>query len=120
MNKPKAKHLQTGEDAEKLALRYLQQQGLQWISSNYRCRYGELDLIMKDAASLVIVEVRFRKSQQFGGALASVTRNKQAKIIAATQYFLSTQKFNQLPIRFDVIAVTGDNELNWIKNAFQT
>jgi putative endonuclease len=120
LDKRKAKHLQVGDNAEQRALQYLQQQGLQWLCSNFRCKYGELDLVMKDGASLVIIEVRYRKSEQFGGALESITAQKQAKIITATQHYLAANNLYHLPIRFDVVAVSGDNRLNWIKNAFQT
>jgi len=90
------------------------------VCSNFRCKMGELDLVMEDGAALVIVEVRFRKSEQFGGALASVTRQKQARIVAATQHYVIINNLSRSAIRFDVVAVSGDNSLNWIKNAFQT
>ncbi|NOV32064.1 YraN family protein [Methylomonas sp. ZR1] len=118
--KTKPLHLQKGDSAEQLALAYLQKQGLEWVCSNFRCKMGELDLVMKDGAALVIVEVRFRKSEQFGGAVASVTRQKQARIVAATQHYVIINNLSQLSIRFDVVAVSGDNRLDWIKNAFQT
>ncbi len=120
-DKPKAAHLQKGASSEQLALSYLQQQGLLWRSSNYRCKLGELDLVMMDGAVLVIVEVRYRKSEQFGGALASITWKKQMRIVAATQHYVIINKLNHCAIRFDVIAITGvNNRLDWIKNAFQT
>lgn len=118
--KPKAAHLQKGDSAEQQALEFLEAQGLQLVCSNFRCKTGELDLVMKDGAILVIVEVRFRKSNQFGGALASITRQKQARIIAATQYYVIINKLSHHAIRFDVVAISGDNRLDWIKNAFQT
>ncbi len=118
LNKLRAFHLLKGEAAEQKALKYLQQQGLKLITQNYRCKYGELDLIMQDQTALVIVEVRYRKNQQFGGALESINRSKQARIIAAAQHYLINHKTNA-PIRFDVIAMTENNPLNWIKNAFQ-
>ncbi|PKD40152.1 YraN family protein [Methylomonas sp. Kb3] len=118
--KTKPLHLQKGDSAEQLALAYLQKQGLEWVCSNFRCKMGELDLVMKDGAALVIVEVRFRKSEQFGGAVASVTRQKQARIVAATQHYVIINNLSQLSIRFDVVAVSGNNRLDWIKNAFQT
>lgn len=118
--KAKPAHLQKGDGAEQQASRYLQQQGLNLVCSNFRCKMGELDLVMRDGATLVIVEVRFRQSEQFGGALASVTRQKQARIIAATQHYVIINKLNNVSIRFDVVAVAGDNRLEWIKNAFQT
>jgi putative endonuclease len=118
--KLKPTHLQKGDSAEQLALSYLQQQGLTLVCSNFRCKMGELDLVMKDGAALVIVEVRFRKSEQFGGALASITRQKQARIVAATQHYVIINNLGHASIRFDVVAISGDNSLNWIKNAFQT
>jgi putative endonuclease len=120
-DKPKAKHLEKGDSCEQQALIFLQQQGLKWRASNYRCKIGELDLVMMDGAVLVIVEVRYRKSEQFGGALASITRKKQARIIAATQHYAIINNLNNYAIRFDVVAVSGvNNRLDWIKNAFQT
>jgi putative endonuclease len=113
-------HLRKGDLAERQAQRYLQQQGLQPLSSNFRCKQGELDLVMRDGEALVIVEVRYRKSEQFGGALASITRQKQARIVAATQHYVIINHLSRLPIRFDVVAISGDGHINWIKNAFQT
>lgn len=118
--KIKPSHLQKGDSAEQQALCYLRQQGLTLVCSNFRCKVGELDLVMKDGAALVIVEVRFRKSEQFGGALASITRQKQARIVAATQHYVIINKLSHCAIRFDVVAIAGDNRINWIKNAFQT
>jgi len=109
-----------GDNAEQQARTYLQQQGLTWVCSNFRCKLGELDLVMKDGAALVIVEVRFRKSEQFGGALASITKQKQSRIIAATQHYVIINRLSQSAMRFDVVAISGDGRINWIKNAFQT
>ena len=113
----KAAHLLRGKSAEDQAHDFLIAKGLQPVSRNYRCKQGELDLIMEDAKTLVIVEVRYRKSDVYGSALESVTHNKQAKIIAATQHYLSTLR-NDCPIRFDVVAISGNGEIVWIKNAF--
>lgn len=74
---------------------------------------------MLDNEVLVIVEVRFRKSNAFGGAVASVTAKKQAKIVATTQVYLSENAIKNT-VRFDVVAISGVTGLNWIKNAFQT
>ena len=115
--KPKASHLLQGELAEQKALNYLSQQGLQLQERNFRCRSGELDLIMTDKQTLVIVEVRFRKNNHYGSAAESVTVSKQSRIIAATQVYLSRHPTNSA-IRFDVIAISGNFEINWIKNAF--
>lgn len=116
----KPAHLIKGDSAERQALDYLQRQGLTLVARNFRCKAGELDLVMKDGAALVIVEVRYRKSEQFGGALASVTRQKQARIVAATQHYVIINSLSHYAIRFDVVALSGNGSINWIKNAFQT
>lgn len=115
--KKKATHLLTGQRAEDKACLYLIDQGLKLVFRNFRCKQGELDLIMYDHLTLVIIEVRFRKTNKYGSASESVTKTKQQRIITATQVFLSGAKLD-CPIRFDVIAISGDNSLEWIKNAF--
>ncbi|ESS68368.1 hypothetical protein UPF0102 [Methyloglobulus morosus KoM1] len=115
--KEKAAHLVRGKNAEGQAQDFLVGKGLKLVSRNYRCKQGELDLIMNDGRTLVIVEVRYRKSDVYGSALESVTASKQAKIIAATQHYLSTIR-RDCPLRFDVVAISGNGSINWIKNAF--
>lgn len=115
----KAPHLLQGDDAEEKARQYLIGKGLTLLCRNFRCKQGELDLVMRERGTLVIVEVRFRKSRRYGGALESITRTKQSRIIAATQVYLSTQKLD-CPVRFDVVAITGDNRIDWIPNAFSS
>jgi len=111
-----------GQKAEDAAALMLEQQGLTLIERNFSCKTGELDLIFKDKEQLVFVEVRFRKNQYFGGALASVTPAKQQKLQRAANYYLGRWK-NQPACRFDVVAMTLDTNQqliceNWIKNAF--
>lgn len=118
-NTGKARHLIAGESAEEKAHRYLLDQGLKPVTRNFRCRHGELDLLMKDGEALVVVEVRYRQSTKYGGALESITRQKQSRIIAATQYYLTRHK-TTCPIRFDVVAIAADDRVDWIKNAFLT
>jgi len=118
MNKQPA-HLLRGAAAEQAAYIFLIAQGLKPVCRNFRCQYGELDLVMTEGETLVIVEVRFRRSEAFGGAVASVTAKKRAKIIAATQCYLATYSVKSA-VRFDVIAISGQTGLRWIKNAFQT
>ena len=109
--------IQRGQHYEDLALDYLLGQGLELVARNYRCRWGELDLLMQEQGTLVIVEVRYRKNARFGGAKESVTANKQSRIVATTKHYIMTHKINQ-PIRFDVLAITGDIPPEWVKNAF--
>jgi len=111
-----------GEQAEQLACDYLQQQSLSLICKNYHCKRGEIDLIMQDSDSLVFIEVRYRKSAHFGSALESVNRQKQQKIIITAEHYLSQCSHSFLSYRFDVVAITPDNEqptIEWIKDAFQ-
>jgi putative endonuclease len=115
--KTKAAHLLRGKSAEDQAHDYLIKQGLKPVCRNYRCKQGELDLVMRDQQALVIVEVRYRKSAIYGSALESVTTSKQTRIIAATHHYLANQALD-CPLRFDVIAITGIGEINWVKNAF--
>ena len=115
----KAAHLLRGKSAEDQAHDFLVGKGFTPVCRNYRCKQGELDLVMRDQQALVIVEVRYRKSDTHGSALESVTHSKQARIIAATHHYLSTQT-GSCPLRFDVVAISGDGNINWIKNAFQT
>lgn len=109
--------IQKGQQYEDLALAYLRKQGLKLIARNYKCRWGELDLLMLEQSTLVIVEVRYRKNARYGSAGESVTANKQARIVAATKHYIMNHKINQ-PMRFDVLDITGDIQLDWIKNAF--
>jgi len=111
-----------GAQAEERALQYLQQQGLSVVNRNYRCRRGEIDLIMVDANTLVFVEVRYRNSARFGGALESVNNSKQKRIIHTAQHYLQQQSSSHNNYRFDVIAISPNQhapEISWIKDAFQ-
>jgi putative endonuclease len=112
--------LKTGYAAEQEARNYLLTQGLQWVESNYRSPWGEIDLIMRDKTDFVFVEVRVRSSQAFGGALSSVTHSKQRKLIKTTSHYLLTKKIqDKYPVRFDVLGFEGrELEIMWIKNAF--
>ncbi|WP_298443259.1 YraN family protein [uncultured Ferrimonas sp.] len=106
-----------GDHAEQQARRYLEQHGLRFVAANVHCRFGELDLLMRHNNYLVFVEVKFRQQQGFGGALAAVSASKQQKLRLTAQWYLQQQGSLDLPCRFDVVAITGD-QINWIENAF--
>ena len=114
-----AKQGNTGAQAEQLAAAFLQRQGLQVVESNYRCRFGEIDLICRDRDALVFVEVRLRGSESFGGAAASITASKQHKLVLAARHYLLQQRTSPA-CRFDVVLLRGlrDNDIEWIRNAF--
>jgi len=113
----KSEHLQKGVYYENIALEFLLAQGLTLVMRNYQCKWGELDLLMHDQGALVIVEVRYRKSNRYGSALESVTATKQSRIVTTTKHYMVVHKVNQ-PIRFDVVAITGNASPEWVKNAF--
>ncbi len=108
-----------GVATEQRALVFLESQGLTLLETNYRCRYGEIDLIFKDKTVIVFVEVRFRAKQNFGGAAASVSSQKQQKILRSAQTYL--QEHGNQACRFDVIAFEGNSAdtMEWITNAFE-
>lgn len=105
---------QAGEDA---ALAYLQEQGLRLVMRNFRCKVGEIDLIMQDRSSLVFVEVRKRASSAYGGAAASITPAKQRRLLRAAQVYLLRYR-TQPACRFDVIAIERER-IVWLKNAIE-
>ena len=114
---------QRGDAAEAAAADFLIAQGLTPVASNQHCRFGEIDLIMQDQEMLVFIEVRARRSKQFGGAAASVSPTKQKKLILAATHFLSENAaFSDAPCRFDVIAFEGESAFSapiWYKDAFR-
>jgi len=117
-NKPKAPHLRRGEATEQLACTLLQANGLKLLEKNYRLRTGEIDLIMLDGQTIAFVEVRYRKSKQYGGALQSIDPRKQMRIIRTAQHYLSYHA-PYAQARFDVVAVEGE-DVQWLKNTFET
>lgn len=110
-----------GDRAEEQACRFLVHHGLQLVAQNFRCRRGEIDLLMREGEELVFVEVRLRRHPDFGGALESVTFTKQQRIISAAGYFLQTHPaWSRHACRFDVVAISGPRtvDITWIKDAF--
>ena len=109
-----------GKQAEQLACRHLQQQGLQLLEANYRCRLGEVDLIMSDHDTLVFVEVKYRSHSSHGHAAEFVDSKKQQRIIRSAQHYLQQHPhYADRPCRFDVVSISGtENRLQWLANAF--
>jgi putative endonuclease len=116
---------QRGDAAEALARQHLEKHGLRLLAQNWRCRLGELDLVMLDADTVVFVEVRYRRYSAWGGAAESVDARKREKLSRAAQHFLQQEsRWAKYPCRFDVIAINADSQapaqLDWIQNAFDT
>jgi len=110
--------MNAGDRAEQIAAAYLRGQGLDVIESRYRCRWGEIDLILRDRDTVVFAEVRLRHSKAFGGAAYSVDRRKQARIIATARHYLARTK--ELACRFDVVLLerVEPPRVEWIRDAF--
>lgn len=91
--------------------------GLTLVERNWLCRFGEIDLIMRDGATLVFVEVRQRNSQRFGGSAASIGQQKQARIERAIGLYLS--KLPTVPLcRVDAVLFDGSGAPQWLRNIF--
>ena len=113
-----------GRAAEETAARFLESAGLAVISRNYRRRAGELDILARTSELLIVVEVRTRSTERFGGAAASVNRRKQLRIMrAASQLLQSRRDLAKLPVRFDVMVVQmlqgAPPQVQWIQHAFE-
>ena len=105
-----------GAAAEALAARFLMARGLSIVGRNYRCRGGEIDLIVRDGKTLIFVEVRLRRSQAFGGAAESITATKRRRLrLAAQHYLLGLAR--ELPCRFDAILLDGlaAGNIEWLR-----
>ena len=105
---------QLGQDAEEMALYYLNGQGLVHIDSNFRRPFGEIDLIMLEHGTLVFVEVRSRSGDGHGGAAASITDAKLRRLAMVGQVYLQRYQISP-PCRFDVVAI-DNGKIEWIKN----
>src|SRR5690349_8615898 len=112
----------TGKNAEHYACQYLQAHGLHLIEHNYRCKQGEIDLIMQDQEEVVFVEVRARHTLDFGSAIESVNFYKQKKIIkTALHYLQKTHGDTNVYCRFDIVGIhylAEGTDCEWVKNAF--
>jgi putative endonuclease len=122
-----------GHEIEELALNYLLGSGLNLETTNYFCQGGEIDIIMKDNDILVFVEVRYRQDNDYGGAVASITKGKRSKIIKAAKVYLQEKNlWDKVLCRFDVLLVQdhqqqdclnnvndeGARKILWLKDAF--
>ena len=106
-----------GLRAEELARAFLQRQGLTLVQSNWRCRFGEIDLVLREGETIVFVEVRLRTNPDFGGAGESIGRAKRDRLLAAARLYLSRQP--EQPCRFDVVLLRclEPLQIEWIRDA---
>ena len=107
-----------GAAAESLAAAFLECRGLIILERNYRCRFGEIDLVARSGALLVFVEVRARRSEAFGGAAGSITAAKRRRLVATARHYLATHRVDRA-CRFDVVLVRGtEQQVEWLSDAF--
>lgn len=115
MNKSRIGKLREAE-----AARYLRAQGYVLLEQNYRCRLGEIDIVAREGAYVVFIEVKYRADARYGYPQESVDKRKIARLHRAAQYYLLERYKNGKetpPCRFDVVAILGD-EITLIRNAF--
>ncbi|MDP1609856.1 MAG: YraN family protein [Sulfuritalea sp.] len=107
-----------GAAAEQLAADFLIQQGLSVIERNFRVKGGEIDLVCREGKTTVFVEVRLRSRSDFGGAAASITATKQARLILAARHWLV--RHGETPCRFDCMLLDGleSKNIEWLRDAF--
>ncbi|NBH72446.1 YraN family protein [Clostridiaceae bacterium] len=106
-----------GNRYEMLAAGYLEGKGVKILEQNYHSRTGEIDLIGRDGDFLVFIEVKYRKDARQGDPLEAVTAIKQDHIRRTAQYYLYSHRYGDIPCRFDVVGILG-NEICWIQDAF--
>jgi putative endonuclease len=112
---------QNGIIAEKIALTFLTNEGLSELKTNYRSKYGEIDLIMSDINTIVFIEVRYRSNTKFIDPIETIDKSKIQRIITTSQIYLQEFPEHDKLYRFDIITLTGNIDLpqiKWIKNAF--
>ncbi|WP_158768676.1 YraN family protein [Paraglaciecola sp. L1A13] len=113
--------LTKGALGEARALAYLKQQGLELITQNYRCRSGEIDIIMRDGQELVFVEVKYRSGQQFGNAVEFFHSHKRRKFESAIQHYMLDNQLNPSLIahRIDIVGIdvlsNNSDRISWLK-----
>ncbi len=106
-----------GAHGERKALRFLVSHGLKLITQNYSCRYGEIDLIMRDNTGVVFVEVRWSKNSKFCHPIQTVNATKQLRLHKTALHYI--KRYNvDAPMRFDVVGIENNRHPTWIKDAF--
>lgn len=105
-----------GDVGEDIAAEYLVSKGYRILHRNYRCRFGEIDIIASKGSLVAFIEVKYRKTEWFGKGFEAVSRTKIEKILKASQYFISTHQ-DRYHYRYDVISI-DNNKITHIENAF--
>jgi putative endonuclease len=112
----------TGKEGEELAAAYLAQTGYRIVERNYRCVFGEIDIVAWEGETLVFVEVKSRRTEAFGAPQVAVGFAKQDKISRIALNYLSEKHLRHHPARFDVVAVKllpAGTTIELIRDAFE-
>ncbi len=113
-----------GDEGERVAARYLRRQGFKIVARRYRTAQGEFDLIARDKACLVFVEVKTRRSGVAGQPHEAVDANKQAQLTRLALAYLKRHRLLDQPARFDVVSIvwegaTAEPQIVHYRNAFE-
>ncbi len=127
-NKEKTTAVSIGNIGEEAAVKALKKQKYKIVERNYRTKMGEIDIIAKDGEYTVFVEVRLRKTNDFGTPADTIDARKQQKIIKTAQYYAVKNGIYDTPMRFDAVLINAkvkddklvDENIEIIKNAFWT
>lgn len=114
--------ISTGRLGEAEAARFLEKKGYRILERNFRCRYGEIDIVARDGKTVVFVEVKARGSDSFGTPLASVDSRKQKKIALTAQFYIEANRLVDADMRFDVVGISmreGNLSFELVKDAFE-
>jgi len=112
-----------GDFWEQQAAAFLANQGASCLARNFSSRFGEIDLIVQDNEFIAFVEVKYRQSTTYGGAINAIPKQKQQRIVKTATFYLQKMKLNayNTACRFDVVAIQGTKEspqITWLKDAF--
>ena len=111
-----------GEESESIAVSYLKKQGYKIIEQNYRTKLGEIDIIAREKDTIAFIEVKSRKSKNFGSPKWAVTPKKQRKISMVALWYLKTTMQSNVKARFDVVSIISSKDkpsIEIVKNAFE-
>lgn len=112
----------TGRLGENEAARFLEKKGYKILERNFRCRYGEIDIVARDGRTVVFVEVKARGSETFGTPLASVDSRKQKKLALTAHFYIEANRLIDADLRFDVVGIEmreGRLSFELVKDAFE-
>ncbi len=114
--------IELGKSGEEIAVAFLKRKGCRIIAQNYKCLFGEIDIIARFRKTLIFAEVKTRHPSHFGLPQEAVDKRKQRQIARTALYYLTAQQLLKSPARFDVLSILinpdGLKEIEWLKDAF--